>query len=115
MNISLLSTPESGVIAREKLVGGFGGEFYQQAGGQIYYRHEAEKLHWYANRDIQSFRFSAAAYEQCQTAVRQTTDDAEQNKLVGRLRVELGNIEPLGKSDVCYWTIILEQMGHGLL
>jgi len=115
MHISLLPIPESGLIARETLAGGFEGEFYQQAGGQIYYRHEADKRHWYANRDIQTFRASAAAYEQCQATVRQTADEAEQSRHVDGLRAELGSIEPLGKPDTSYWAIILEQMEEGLL
>lgn len=110
MHISLLSTPDNGVIAREELVGEFGGEFYRNSVGEIYYRHEADKQQWYVNRDLQAFRASVAALERWRAAVVQTADDAEQRRLVQCLQEALVRIESLGDSRVCYWPVILEQI-----
>lgn len=103
------------MIAREESLGESTGEFFQQADGKIYNREKEGAPAWYVNRNMPTFFASAAAFNKYCDTVTQTPDELEQERLVSAFRDELERLEPVGAPGTCFWSLIIEQMEHGLL
>jgi len=96
-------------------MGDLEGEFYLDSSGSVVFRHPSDQQRWYVNRSIEAFRESADALNDYSEEVADVSGEAEQLKVVERLRAVLTQIEPLDPADNSFWPVVLEQAENGML
>jgi hypothetical protein len=100
-HIVILPEIEGDVMARHISAEQVDGEYRQGRNGEIFfYSRFDENRQWYVNKSMSAFRLAAAAFDRCCSFLssKDEGDEAAFTEAVGRLRIELEAIEPLGRS-----------------
>lgn len=116
--IAVLRVPEGDVIAT---IEPSGDAFRLAPGGEVYfyYAHAPARC-WHVNSSLGAFLEAVRIFNQCGADVCEffeAAGDAEPEAtwVLERLRLELGQIEPLGDPASCLWSATVEDAEGGLL